>query len=600
MSVNTPTTPRSDEASAELARLRALLFAPAQDQVDDLQHRLDDDERLACDVARVLPQAVALRTAQDDRLAGSLGPTIGEALHASIRENPEPVTEAIFPILGPAIRKSIAHAMSGLVESLNRSLEATFTVRGLRLRRKARRAGLTYAEALLRESLVYRVEQVFLIHADAGLLLQHVHIPDARAEDPDLVSGMLTAISDFVHDSFDDDEGATLDQFRVGERTVLVEAGPQAVLAAVVRGAPPTALRTALQRAVERIHMECRTALAAFEGDDAPFAPLRPLLGALLVAQRREAAPRGAWHKARRWLVAAATSLLLLVLAGLGARGCQRERARAHRVEAALAGWRAAPALRVLLAAQGPDGWEVTVAEDPEAVGTAAAIAAKHLLPRDPVRLQTLPQALPHAPLVLRRARRLLDPPEGVELSFDEEAGTLRLAGEATPDFLAGAAARASLLTEVRGVDDTRLVLPGWESLAEPAARLRDATIPFPRDSSSPGSATASALERLLEDVGTLAARAAPLGVRVLVDVRGAEALWDRDPAAAGIVAARSGYVAARLREGCPAIEVRSERDLVTGSGPRWPHGAAGDRSERVALDVRLRPLAPAQDAPPR
>ena len=53
---------------------------------------------------------------------------------------------------------------------------------------------------------------------------------------------MLTAIQDFVRDSFRPGEGGTLSTFTVGEHTVHVEAGPRALIAGVIRGQCPEAV----------------------------------------------------------------------------------------------------------------------------------------------------------------------------------------------------------------------------------------------------------------------------------------------------------------------------------------------------------------------
>ena len=128
MQESPPTTrPPTGTGSAQgagteaLERLRELILTRTSARLEQVEQRLADGERFAKDVARVLPQAVVLRTQSDERLASSLAPTIEDALHASIEANPKPVTDAIFPILGPAIRKSIAHAMSGLLDSVNQS-----------------------------------------------------------------------------------------------------------------------------------------------------------------------------------------------------------------------------------------------------------------------------------------------------------------------------------------------------------------------------------------------------------------------------------------------------------------------------------------------
>ena len=60
---------------------------------------------------------------------------------------------------------------------------------------------MSFAEVVLKHTLVYRVEHVFLIHRHTGLLIAHAASQDATSQDPQLVSSMLSAIQDFVRDS---------------------------------------------------------------------------------------------------------------------------------------------------------------------------------------------------------------------------------------------------------------------------------------------------------------------------------------------------------------------------------------------------------------
>ena len=89
-----------------------------------------------------------------------------------------------------------------------------------------------------------RVEQVLLIHRPTGLKLEHCFAPTVAYQDPEMVSGMLTAIQDFVRDSFSAPPGETLDSLRVGDLEVWVEQGPHATIAAVIRGHAPASLRS--------------------------------------------------------------------------------------------------------------------------------------------------------------------------------------------------------------------------------------------------------------------------------------------------------------------------------------------------------------------
>ena len=233
-------------------------------------------------------------------------------MRRSVREDPQSVADALFPVMGPAIRKAIVETVRGMLESTNRAIEASLSVQGLRWRIEAWRSGKSFAEIVLLHSLVYRVEQLLLIHKETGLLLRHVVASDAEAQDPDMVSGMLTAIRDFVRDSFGGKSGDSLDVFQVGELEVLVEDSPRAVLAAVVRGHPPPELRVELERALEAIEARFGTALDAFGGDTAPFEGAKDALESCLRARYDEKHPRGRGAVRMVWLAAAVIATLLI------------------------------------------------------------------------------------------------------------------------------------------------------------------------------------------------------------------------------------------------------------------------------------------------
>jgi len=106
----------------------------------------------------------------------------------------------------------------------------------LKWRLEAIRTKRSFAEVVLLHTLVYRVEEIFLIHTQSGILLQHVGAEANHGKDPDLVSGMLTAIQEFVKDSFNSQTGEMLDTLRMdGDHSVWIEQGPHAMLAAVIR-----------------------------------------------------------------------------------------------------------------------------------------------------------------------------------------------------------------------------------------------------------------------------------------------------------------------------------------------------------------------------
>jgi OOP family OmpA-OmpF porin len=378
---------------AEFAALRKLLIGPEQNRLDELSQELESREVTADEIADRLPEAIALSGSRDDQLGRALGPTIETALKESIRRDPQEIATAIFPVLGPAIRKAIAETMAGLVRSINNAVEQSLSVNGVKWRVEAWRTGIPFAEIVIKHALIYRVEQAFLIHAETGLLLEHASAPDLDLPDADLISSMLSAIQDFVKDSFHPEEGATLRTFSVGAHTVQVEAGPRAVLALVIRGEAPTEVLRKEQDTLETIHLEFASQLADFSGETAPFAPARPLLESCL-----ETVLTTTRDRRKGGLVWLRWALPLFLIVAAAAFFWARSTMRWNRALAAL---RAEPGYVVVDASRGFRQWNIggmkdPGARDPRAVIAAAGVTAPRLagkwegyLSLDPVMIAT-------------------------------------------------------------------------------------------------------------------------------------------------------------------------------------------------------------------
>lgn len=279
---------RTPDHEEQLAKLRSLLISPEQDEIAKIKERLDVNELRAEEVSRVLAEAIIIRARRDDRLALALLPTIEEVIRNSVKKDPKFLADAIFPIIGPAIRKSIAEAIRSMMQSFNEILRHTASWQGIKWRIESLQTGKSFAEIVMLHTLIYQVEQVFLIHRETGLVLLHVASNPEDVQDVDMVSGMLTAIQDFAKDSFGVKEGQALQNLNIGELTVWIEQGSEAVLAAVIQGNPPLELRSAFQEALENIEFEQSQALQSFKGDAAPFEPSRYRLAACLVKAQHD------------------------------------------------------------------------------------------------------------------------------------------------------------------------------------------------------------------------------------------------------------------------------------------------------------------------
>ena len=431
------------DPDSEIASLRRILWGREQHRLAALQKRLENPVTRAEDIGEVLPQ-VLMQHAHDPNLAHALTPPLERAITASVKRNPRPLADALFPVMGPAIRKAVAASLASMVDSLNRTLEHSVSWRSIQWRLEALRTHKSFAEVVLLKTLLFRVEQVFLIERESGLLLQHVHSAAAGVQDADMVSGMLTAIRDFARDSFRVREGDSLESLKIGDLFVLIEAGPRALVAAVVRGTAPAEFRQTLQMAVETIHLEFGHELESFNGDTAAFAPSRPTLEACLQTEYRAEARKSR----RKWAWAVAAGLLVLLAVWIVFS--YRARAREARYVDAL---RAEPGLVVVNTERNGGKLVVSGLRDPLARDPGVLVAGTGLT-ADDVEGRWAPYYALDPPLVLARARDLLKPPAGAVLDLDR--GVLSVGGEAPLEWVNEARRLAPLVAGVTALDPSR------------------------------------------------------------------------------------------------------------------------------------------------
>jgi OOP family OmpA-OmpF porin len=502
-----PDTPGETPATPDLRdyeTLRRLVLGPDQAETLDRITAAGPDGLDAAGVADLLPDAVRLREGRDDALGVALSGTIEHGLKTSVERNPQPVIDAIFPVIGPAIRRAIQVALASSMQSINQSVNYGLSWRGLLWRIEARRQGLSFGEVVLRHTLAYRVEQVLLVHRPGGLLLHHAVAPEVGpGHNPDLVSAMLTAIGQFVEESFQVDDEA-LDAIQVGDLTVWVEPGPRAVLAAVIRGHPPQELRVALRRALEEVHQRYGRALDAFNGATGPFDGAREVLEPCLDAQYAEPPREGVSPKL--W---AALALALLALGWWGWTSWQqRAQERAY-----LRALDAAPGIEVLREDRRDGrlhlvGVRDPLSADPDSIRRAAGLDSSRATAR------WIPFDSDEPAMVEARFRAAVALPPGVRVRATWD-GTLRAEGEA--DTLWAAAARRALpqIAYARALDVTGVASP----LDRLAARIARQTVRF---GDAGTAAPAQDLAALRADVRALAAAAAraPAGT-VALDIVG-------------------------------------------------------------------------------
>ena len=471
-------------ADEEILRLRELLFSREIALINSLAATLEDSNYTQR-VSDVMAESILVRSKKDPGLSLALDPIVDAIVKSSLHKRRNDFVNALFPLIGPIIRKSITESFRSMLGSFSKSLEMAFSWKGLRWRIEAMRSGKTFSEIVMLNTLEYRVEQVFFIHSTTGLVLSHMANESVEVQDADMVSAMLTAIQDFVHDCFSRDKDDVLQSLQLGEFTIYIEKSSQAYLACVVRGTPPVDFQTQLRTLLELMLVEYAEALESFNGDTAPFTEsIQYLETCLLSRYKDEDKPLPFWTKV------VPVTILLLAIFGSGywyytkEQTLQEQLRIAEKHKEAVAYLRDEPGL---ILAHVDDNqqppWNIFVLRDSLARSPEAVLQEKNI---DPALFSVKSDRfISYSPsIVMRRVEESIQPPDTVKMTF--EKGILTFAGTAPMSWIVSAREDARAVPGIEHVEMGDVRDPMIEQISTMIAEVENAVIEFPTGKDTP------------------------------------------------------------------------------------------------------------------
>jgi outer membrane protein OmpA-like peptidoglycan-associated protein len=496
------------QTASELEELRSLLLGIETKKLNHIYENIDKVDLRPEDISRILPQAVILRTMQDKQLSEAVVPTIEQAIESSIKKDLNVLSNTIFPIIAPATRRAISTALNEMIQSLNQTLEHSLSPQSFKWRLEARQTGKSFAEVVLLRTLIYRVEQVFLIHKQSGLLLQHIVAPQVATQDPDLVSAMLTAIQDFVKDSFNVQKDEVLQTLQFGELTIWVEEGPFAVLAGIIRGKAPQELRLIFQDAVEKIHLRLDHELYTFDGETEPFSQAAPYLKNCLEARYEIPAQKN-------YNYAYACVGLIALAIGTWAFLSIRDNQRWNNALDKLA---LQPGIAIIKAEHRNGRYFINGMRDPLAIDPNVILQQNHINEKF-VSSKWTPFVSLEPELVIQRARQLLKPPKSISFSFKN--GTLILSGSAPRKWILETRKNWRFILGVTQYEEKNLVDLSLDRLNTYQKELEQRVILFKNDSIDLLTSETAELQNLASESERLIEAANSLGKDVKITIIG-------------------------------------------------------------------------------
>ncbi|MCP5054383.1 MAG: hypothetical protein GY940_44865 [bacterium] len=421
--------------------LRTLVVGPEKERLDKLEKRLDDPSIHSDETGRILPEAVKKASEKGDFLVKAISPVVEKAVHESVKQNTKTFANLLYPVIRPAIQKAIADTFKKMLQSFNRLIENSFTIRGLRWRFQSMITRKPFAEVVLLHSLMFSVDQVFLIRRDSGLLLHQVQSGLDTSKDGDMVSAMLKAIQDFVTDSFKVDRNEEgLETIQVGDFSIWIAQGEYAILAGVIRGNAPEDIRQLLKKSLQRIEHEFRDEFEAFEGETEPFEKAGYLMTPCLkteVKQKKKRIPLISW---------------LLLLAAIGYLGflVWSSIEENRKWSSYLTKVEAIPGVIVTDKGKKGGSFFIKGLRDPLSINPEELVEDTGLEPGSVSSTWDFYHSL--APkYVLARARKILNPPPTVRIDIKD--GILYARGTATHQWFEECRILARGIPDIRGIE---------------------------------------------------------------------------------------------------------------------------------------------------
>ena len=440
---------------SKLHELQEILLSDDRKRLNAFREHVEDQELRTEELARLLPEAIRRESERSTRLTSSLRDPIETGLNLAIRKNPDNVVNILYPIMAPAIRRSITEALKEMFQNINRTLDQSFSWRGLSWRLESLKTGVPFHEIVLKHTLLFRVRQLCLIQQKSGLLIRNITEEESELLDPDAASAMLTAIDDFAGDSFKwqltENHLETVD---LGEHSLWITHRGSVMLAGIIDGIAPPELRRHFADTLDEI---CRVAgepLEQFDGDPEQIpAEVDTLLSSCLLSEEKETESS---RRASPALLVAITILLGMAALLIYHHNTQEnlERERQEGFQRLISELQLLPGISVIETERSETGFRVHAFQDPLAQDPTTIVSAFGFNDDD-IDFHITPVFSLEPELVLKRTLRYLDPPETVSLTVEDHR--IRATGKASEEWITQARIMSRLLAEPYLYDDSHL-----------------------------------------------------------------------------------------------------------------------------------------------
>jgi OOP family OmpA-OmpF porin len=401
-----------------------------------------------------------------------------------------------------------------MLGSFSKSLEFSLSPRGIKWRIEAVRSGKPFSEIVMLHTVVYRVEQIYLIHSETGLVLANLVNKGVHDRDADMISGMLTAIQDFARDCFTtaDDTSSSLNSLDMGGYTVYIERSPLAYIACVVRGQAPKELLTKLRETLEIILVKFNDNLQGYDGDDTPFVAATPYLEDCF-----EEKFVGEKKKVPFYTKALVGVFFFFLLFGIGYKIYH-----SHQMRSILELVRAEPGYVLISHSNSfiPRPWKLLMLKDPFA-HTIPSVLEVNGYKADAVEYSYLPFDSREPSIVMKKLHTKLSLPLGVSIRYDSASDIYYMSGLADYSWITSAKTVAYTIPGINNLDTSNLADPRFELLKQLKNDIEGTIIRFVRGGGTPITEDQNKLDTVVDKLVELEKLTSAMGITLNLTIYG-------------------------------------------------------------------------------
>ncbi|MEM7712918.1 MAG: BON domain-containing protein [Cyanobacteria bacterium P01_A01_bin.68] len=224
-----------------------------------------DKSSMGAALAPAVPIAITEQINVDtEEVVAAIAPIMGEAIQKQIELEKDKIVDALYPVIG----NTIAKYMGETIQAINEQVENTLSFEGIKRKIRAKLQGVSEAELIVKESISFTPQAIFLIHKASGLVICDIQPSDSERLESDMIAGMLTAIRSFANDCMAQSGNVSeLHEIDYGNFKIILEVAGYCYLAIIVKGKPPQQFIDQMRQTLSKVITSYGKYIEQFEGD---------------------------------------------------------------------------------------------------------------------------------------------------------------------------------------------------------------------------------------------------------------------------------------------------------------------------------------------